>query len=906
MATDLEKLVVQLSADIKGYEREMRKAVGVTNRQARDIESRFRSMNRNLDGIGRSAARSLVAPLAGIAATLSTREVMRYADAWTTAKNSLAVAGVVGAQQVQVLDRLYESAQANAAPLTAMADLFGRAAQASDNLGASQEELLRFSNGVGVALRVAGSSAGQASGALTQLGQLLGQARVQAEEFNSINEGARPILLAVAAGLDEAGGSVSKLKELVNDGKVSGQQFFQAFLRGLPQIEKMAANATQTIEQGVTKVSNAFMKYIGQTDESLGASQRLVEGLNALADNFENIADITVKVAAIIGAGLLGRSIAGMVTSLGLGVVAATRFIAAMRAAASMAGVASAISGVAVAAGPIGAVVGVAAAGALMLFARASEEADSSASRVSARIDELATSAEQLTATAERVSAAQERMAATDALNRMAADAANAEREMGNMEEGVLDLVDAILQGSGLEVLPPDIAAKLEDFRDKVEDGTASSEDFYSAIEALSSLNTSSFFGPLISGLSRAVSEFYAAADAADEFRSAHAAALAQSSSPLTPRQSDAYAQYGASRRAGDEMLRQGQEYLDTLQKQNALTQEQIDLNRTADRIRKDAPSGAILSDDQINAAARAELAANEARRSSRGSRRSGGGGSSGGGSSGQSEPGLFEDVGRDLLQLEREISLVGKTTGEVAKYRAQWALLDEVKKRGIPVTDTLNQQIETQSSEVGRLASELERAEISQQNFELAVDGVADALAGALVAGESLRDGLAQVMKQIASDIISSGIRSALMGQLGGGGMFSGLLGSVFGGIFGGGDALTGALRGAGLPARANGGPVSAGRAYMVGERGPEPFIPSVNGRVLSVQQAQDALRGRTASGRVEVVLHAPPGFSAEQMAEVEGVSLRVVQSAAPQIVGRSVSATQQSMRKSKAGWGI
>ncbi|WP_234889922.1 tape measure protein [Agrobacterium vitis] len=140
---------------------------------------------------------------------------------------------------------------------------------------ASQADLLKFTDGVGTALKIEGKSATQAQGALTQLGQLLGSTRVQAEEFNSVNEGARPILIAVANGLSAAGGSVSKLKQLVNDGAVSNRDFFQSFLKGLPTIQGMAANATQTIEQGVTKVNNAFTRYIGQTDESLGASQRL-------------------------------------------------------------------------------------------------------------------------------------------------------------------------------------------------------------------------------------------------------------------------------------------------------------------------------------------------------------------------------------------------------------------------------------------------------------------------------------------------------------------------------------------------------------------------------------------------------------------------------------------------------
>ncbi|MFC4624237.1 tape measure protein [Daeguia caeni] len=389
MATDLEKLVVQLSADLKSFERSMARANGITNSQFNAIEKRARQMNKNLDAIFARSFSGLVAPLGGIGAALGTREILRYADAWTSAKNSLAVAGVVGAQQANVLERLYQSAQANATPISALADLYGRAAQASDNLGASQADMLKFSDGVAVALRVAGTSASQASGALTQLGQLLGQARVQAEEFNSINEGARPILIAVANGLDEAGGSVSKLKQLVTDGKVSGQQFFQAFLRGLPTIQSMAANATQTIEQGITKVNNAFTKYIGETDESLGASQRLVQGLNSLADNFDHTADIVLKVAGIIAGALVGRSIFGMIRSLGLASSAVWSFVSALRTASSMSGLVTAFGGLGAAAGPIGTILGGTVVSALALYSLNASEASQKSKKFEGELEAL-------------------------------------------------------------------------------------------------------------------------------------------------------------------------------------------------------------------------------------------------------------------------------------------------------------------------------------------------------------------------------------------------------------------------------------------------------------------------------------------------------------------------------------
>lgn len=49
-----------------------------------------------------------------------------------------------------------------------------------------------------------------------------------------------------------------------------------------------------------------------------------------------------------------------------------------------------------------------------------------------------------------------------------------------------------------------------------------------------------------------------------------------------------------------------------------------------------------------------------------------------------------------------------------------------------------------------------------------------------------------------------------------------------------GGGGVIGGLVSGVlGLPGRATGGPVAPGRAYVVGERGPELFVPTSSGRV-------------------------------------------------------------------------
>lgn len=62
------------------------------------------------------------------------------------------------------------------------------------------------------------------------------------------------------------------------------------------------------------------------------------------------------------------------------------------------------------------------------------------------------------------------------------------------------------------------------------------------------------------------------------------------------------------------------------------------------------------------------------------------------------------------------------------------------------------------------------------------------------------------------------------------------------------------------GLPGRATGGPVSPGRGYVVGERGPELFVPTSAGRI----EAGPPARARDL--RVAITINAPQGTSAPQ----------------------------------------
>jgi hypothetical protein len=91
--------------------------------------------------------------------------------------------------------------------------------------------------------------------------------------------------------------------------------------------------------------------------------------------------------------------------------------------------------------------------------------------------------------------------------------------------------------------------------------------------------------------------------------------------------------------------------------------------------------------------------------------------------------------------------------------------------------------------------------------------------LTSAIQRGKFGFDDLRRVALSVLSEIATAAIRSGLNGGDGANNLL-GTLGSLLG------SAL-------GAPGRATGGPVSPGRAYRVGERGPELFVPTSSGRI-------------------------------------------------------------------------
>jgi hypothetical protein len=140
-------------------------------------------------------------------------------------------------------------------------------------------------------------------------------------------------------------------------------------------------------------------------------------------------------------------------------------------------------------------------------------------------------------------------------------------------------------------------------------------------------------------------------------------------------------------------------------------------------------------------------------------------------------------------------------------------------------------------------LPKTIDEAEKKMDSLKNSLKGVGDTLtkdlATALRTGQGLWESfgnffgslLDMILQKILEIVIVKPLMDSLFGEMGGfGGTGGGLFGSILGGIFG---------------ARAAGGPTAAGRPYLVGEQGPELFVPGGSGSIVPSSDTMSMISG-------------------------------------------------------------
>ncbi|HHT0320924.1 TPA: tape measure protein [Raoultella planticola] len=280
-----------------------RKAADVLDAMGKDARNASSGIDK-LDSSGRKASGTmgvLKSALSGVASAISVALIIDYGKAFLT------VADNVTQLQARISRLSAGTAEAKAtfSALAMIASNTGASLQDTQNLwekltsslkatGATNSQILFLTDTLQKIGRVGGSSAEEMAGALRQFGQSIDGGIVRAEEFNSIVESMPELARQIAAGM---GVSMGQLRQEMLAGKVTAEAALNAIAKQSGVVNQEFNKLPRTLEQANNSLTVSLSLLVDKMNEATGASKTMVGIIDSVSAAIDRLSGRAVTAA---------------------------------------------------------------------------------------------------------------------------------------------------------------------------------------------------------------------------------------------------------------------------------------------------------------------------------------------------------------------------------------------------------------------------------------------------------------------------------------------------------------------------------------------------------------------------------------------------------------------------------
>jgi len=231
------------------------------------------------------------------------------------------------AQQKELQDQLFRSAQDTATGYGDVGGLYQQDGVAAQTSGRSLEQAAVIVDTISKAIKASGAPAEGARSALTQLAQALGSGKLRGEEFNSVIEQAPFLIDIVATSLGKTRGEMRKLAEA---GQLTATVVLKAleqqkgavddaFAKRLPQVGDMFVRLRNTISKELAaafadkNVANGLSEAFGRLASILVTVVRATAAIGSFFGEYPTLFKVLIVAVAALEAAFIAESIAATV-----------------------------------------------------------------------------------------------------------------------------------------------------------------------------------------------------------------------------------------------------------------------------------------------------------------------------------------------------------------------------------------------------------------------------------------------------------------------------------------------------------------------------------------------------------------------------------------------------------------
>ena len=252
-----------------------------------------------------------------VSAALISNTVFAYAQSWNELEDRIQNTGATASQTKDILDQLLATSDRNGRTIEESSELYIRLSNSMGELGYSTQSTLSYIDTLSNLLTINKTSSVGAESAMNALTKAQMKGKLSGLEAMSVFNAMPSILKTLANQLKKTAKSTAEVdkiteqyvRQLATDGKLSMSQFTEAMIEAQEETAALADNMRNSVQDGINRVTNNLKKYLGEMNNSTGATKLLVDSLILMSEHV-NILMTGVGVLAAIYAGKYITSLA--------------------------------------------------------------------------------------------------------------------------------------------------------------------------------------------------------------------------------------------------------------------------------------------------------------------------------------------------------------------------------------------------------------------------------------------------------------------------------------------------------------------------------------------------------------------------------------------------------------------
>lgn len=250
------------------------------------------------EGFERTAASmsKLTSVAKAVSAALVSSQIISYAQSWNELEDRIQNTGATASQTKGILDQLLATSDRNGRTIEESAELYIRLSNSMGELGYSTQSTLSYIDTLSNLMTINKTNSLSAESATNALTKAQMKGKLAGVDAMTVFNAMPSILKTLGKQLNK---TEAEVRKMASDGKLSMSEFTEAMIAAQDETAALADNMRNTVTDGINRVTNNLKKYLGELNNSTGATKLLVDSLILMSQHVDILMTGVGALAAV-------------------------------------------------------------------------------------------------------------------------------------------------------------------------------------------------------------------------------------------------------------------------------------------------------------------------------------------------------------------------------------------------------------------------------------------------------------------------------------------------------------------------------------------------------------------------------------------------------------------------------